>query len=439
MTSARPARRVLIAAASLTALLAAAACGGSSSDTPAAGTSSAPAVDLTKKGPIEYWQGKDTSGNVKNIIADWNKDHPDEQVTLRELPDNADQQRQQMIQNTQIKDTKMAVLSVDVVWTAEFAANGYVVPLPDDQFPTQDFLPATVNTATYFNKVYAYPTSSDGGLLYYRKDLLEKYDLEPPTTFDEMKAACETIQDGEGDKNLNCFAGQYQKYEGLTVNFAEAVNSANGDIVGEDGNPNVNTPEATAGLSALKGMFDDGTIPKGAITWQEEQGRQAFQDGELIFHRNWPYVYALASKDDGSSKVAGKFDVAPLPGVAGPGVSSLGGHNFAIAANAENKGTAADFIKYFASPEVQKSNIIATSAAPTRSELYTDPDVLKKYPYMPILLKSIETAQPRPVAVKYGDVTLAIQDAAYGTLQGQTEPEAALAGLQTKLEGLIQN
>ena len=99
-------------------------------------------------------------------------------------------------------------------------------------------------------------------------------------------------------------------------------------------------------------MFADGTIPKGAITWQEEQGRQAFQDGELIFHRNWPYVYALAQKTDGSSKVAGKFDVAPLPGVAGPGVSSLGGHNFAIAANAENKGTAADFMEDDRFPEV---------------------------------------------------------------------------------------
>jgi multiple sugar transport system substrate-binding protein len=437
MTSARPARRVLIAAASLTALLAAAACGGSG-ETPAAGGSSAPAVDLTKKGPIEYWQGKDTSGNVKNIIAAWNKDHPEEQVTLRELPDNADQQRQQMIQNTQIKDTKMAVLSVDNVWTAEFAANGYIVPLPADQFPTDDFVPATVNSGTYFNKLYAYPTSSDGGLLYYRKDLLDKYDLQPPTTFDEMKAACKTIKDGEGDAKLNCFAGQYQKYEGLTVNFAEAVNSAGGVIVGEDGKANVNTPEAKAGLDALSGMFADGTIPKGAITWQEEQGRQAFQDGELIFHRNWPYVYALAQKTDGSSKVAGKFDVAALPGITGPGVSSLGGHNFSIAANAENKGTAAEFIKYFGSAEVQKSNALATSAAPTRSALYTDPDMVKKYPYMPILLKSIETAQPRPKAVKYGDVTLAIQDAAYGTLQGQQTSDAALSGLQTKLEGLIQ-
>ena len=135
----------------------------------------------------------------KTHRGQWNKDHPNGQVTLHELPDNADQQRQQMIQNTQIKNPKMAVLSVDVVWTAEFAANGYVVaaagrPVPDRRLPASR--PST--RATYFNKLYAYPTTSDGGLLYYRKDLLDKYDLQPPTTFDEMKAACKKIKDGRG-------------------------------------------------------------------------------------------------------------------------------------------------------------------------------------------------------------------------------------------------
>ena len=85
------------------------------------------------------------------------------------------------------------------------------------------------------------------------------------------------------------------------------------------------TPEATKGLQTLVDWFKDGYIPKGAITWTEEEGRQAFQNGTLIFHRNWPYVYALAAKTDGSSKIVGKYDVAPLPGITGPGVSSLGG------------------------------------------------------------------------------------------------------------------
>ena len=218
-------------------------------------------------------------------------------MTLHELPDEADQQQQQMIQNTQIKNPKMAVLNVDVVWTAQFAANSYVEALPPDLFPTDGMLKATVDSATYFDKLYAYPRTSNGGLLFYRTDLLDKYSLEVPTTFDEMKAACDKIIAGEKNSKLACFAGQYNKYEGLTVNFDEAVHGAGGVIVGDDGKPNVATPEATLGLQTLTDWFKDGYIPKAAITWTEEEGRKAFQDGELVFHRNWPYVYTLCSQD----------------------------------------------------------------------------------------------------------------------------------------------
>jgi multiple sugar transport system substrate-binding protein len=437
MTFVRPAHRVLLAAASMSALFVAAACGGGGG-APSGGGSSAPAADFSKQGDIEVWQGKDTSGNFQKLIDQFNSQHPNGKVTFQELPDNADQQRQQMVQNTQIKNPKMAVLSVDVVWTAEFAAKGYVEALPPDKFPTDGFLKATVNSATYFNKLYAYPSTSDGGLLYYRKDLLNKYGLKPPTSFDEMKAACDKIQAGEKDNKLGCFAGQYNKYEGLTVNFDEAVHGAGGVIVGEDGKPNVATPEATKGLQTLTDWFKTGYIPKAAITWKEEEGRKAFQAGELIFHRNWGYVYNLANKTDGSSKIAGKFDVAPLPGITQSGVSSLGGHNYAIAKNAENKGTAVDFLKFMSSPETQKSNTLATSNSPALESVYSDPEVVKKFPFMPVQLKSIQGAVPRPKAVEYGDVTLAIQDAAYGALQGQTQPDAALQALQAKLQTLIK-
>lgn len=440
----RSGRRVAVAAVSLSALLVAAACGGSSSDSGSGSGSgsSAPAVDFTKQGDIELWNGKDVSGNLPKLIAQFNSQHPNGQVKFHELPDNADQQRQQMIQNTQIKNPAMAVISLDVVWTSEFAAKGYVVPLPADQFPTEGYLQSAVNASTYFNKLYAYPSTSDGGLLYYRKDLLDKYNLQPPTTFDEMKTACDTIKKGENNSKLDCFAGQYNKYEGLTVNFDEAVHSAGGVIVGDDGKPNVATPEAAKGLQTLSDWFKNGDIPKAAITWQEENGRQAFEAGQLIFHRNWGYVYNLAQTDK-DSVVKNKFDVAPLPGISGPGVSSLGGHNFAIAANAENKGTAVDFLKFMSSEEVQKSNTLATSQSPTLEKLYTDSDLVKKFPFMPTQLKSIQGAVPRPKAVEYGDVTLAIQDAAYGALQaganGQSsDSTAALQGLQTKLQTLIK-
>jgi multiple sugar transport system substrate-binding protein len=437
MTFVRPARRVLIAAASMSALFVAAACGGGGGGgAPEGGATSPAAADFTKQGDTEYWGGKDTAGNMQKLIDQFNAQHPNGKVTFHELPTQADQQRQQMIQNTQIKNAKMGILSMDVVWTAEFAAKGYVEAMPPDT-STDGMLKATVDAATYFNKLYGLPQTSDGGLLYYRKDLLDKYGLQVPTSFDEMKAACDKITAGEKNSKLGCFAGQYNKYEGLTVNFDEAVHGAGGVIVGDDGKPNVATPEATKGLQTLTDWFKDGHIPKAAITWDEEAGRVPFQHGELIFHRNWGYVYNHAANDK-DSDIKGKFDVAPLPGITGPGVSSLGGHTFAVAKNAENKGTALDFLKYVASPEVQKSNTLATSQSPVLESLYTDPDLVKKFPFMPTQLKSIQGAKPRPKAVEYGDVSLAIQDAAYGALQGQTQPDAALQALQAKLQTLIK-
>ena len=160
--------------------------------------------------------------------------------------------------------------------------------------------------------------------------------------------------------------------------------------------------------------------------------------GKLIFHRNWGYVQPRR-QERRHSKVEGKFDAAPLPGITGPGVSSLGGHNYAIAKNAENKGTALDFLKFMSSAGGAEGQALKR---PRRSgdwrrstRIRTS---LKKFPFYPILLKSIEGAKPRPKAVEYGDVTLAIQDAAYGALQGQTAPDAALQSLQTKLQTLIK-
>ena len=442
MTFVRQARRGLIAAAALSAVFVAAACGGSSSPSGSGSASASGGGDWTQQGDIEYWQGKDTSqsGWLQKTIDAFNAQHPNGKVTLHELPDNADQQRQQMIQNVQIKNPKMAVISVDVVWTSEFAANGYVEAPPDGAVDTSGYLKAAVNAATYFNKLYVVPNTSDGGLLYYRTDLLKKYGIDkPPTTFDEMKADCAKILPGQNDAKLACFAGQYNKYEGLTVNVAEAINSAGGVIVGDDGKPNVNTPQAQQGLGTLVDWFKTGLIPKGAITWQEEDGRRAFQSGELVFLRNWGYVYNLANKTDGSSKVAGKFLTAPLPGITVvPGVSSLGGHSLGIAKTAQNKGTALDFVKFMSTAENQKSNALATSSAPVLEALYSDPELVKAFPMYPTLLKSIQGAVPRPKVVNYGDVTLAIQDSSYSALQQQIPTDQALQQMQAKLETLIK-
>jgi multiple sugar transport system substrate-binding protein len=423
------------------AALLAAACGDdspSSSGGGGGGGGGNAADALTGVGEIAFATGKDTSGNMQKLVDKWNADHPDQKVRIVELPESADGQRQQMVQNAQVKSDAYTILNLDVVWTAEFAANKWVMELPADQFELDKFLKPAVDTGKYRDKLYAVPVYSDGGLLYYRKDLLDKVGDKPPTTVNEMIATCGKIKALPEGAAIGCYAGQFEKYEGLTVNFAEAVQSAGGTIVDDSGKVTVNSSQAKQGLDTLVQGFKTGLIPQKAITYKEEEGRRAFQAGELVFHRQWPYAYAKANQTDGSSQVAGKFDVAPLPGATGPGSSSLGGHNLAISAFAKNKKTAVDFIKYFTSEETERSNLLATSQAPTRSDLYTDAELTKQFPYLPTLKASIEKAVPRPKAIKYGDVTAAIQEAAYGALTGTKTTDAALSELQSKLEALVK-
>jgi trehalose/maltose transport system substrate-binding protein len=384
-------------------------------------------ASLTARGPITYVAGKDNNNVNRSTIDKWNKAHPDEKVTFKEQSDQADQQHDDLVQHFQAKDQNYDVTSVDVIWTAEFAAKGWLHPLKDSfAVDTSKFLPATVKTVTYNNTLYALPYASDGGLLFYRKDLVKT----PPKTWDEMMGMCSIAK----QNNMGCYAGQLTKYEGLTCNATEAINTAGGKVVGDDGKtPEVNSPESAKGLSRLAEAYKDGNIPKEAITFQEEQSRQAFEAGKLLFLRNWPYVYSLATTD-ASSKVKDKFGIAPLPGDSGPGASTLGGHNAAISAYSKNKATALDFLKFWSSEETGRYFATQGSLAPVLSALYDDPTLVKKLPYLPTLKTSIENAVPRPVTPFYPAVTKAIQDNSYAAIKGDKPVDQALTDMQNAIK-----
>lgn len=401
------------------------ACGGGGGGGTTGGGSDADA-NLDSRGPITFVQGKDNNNVIRPLIDKWNAAHKDEQVTFKEQTDQADQQHDDLVQHFQAKQSDYDVTDVDVVWTAEFAAKGWLQPLKDKMaVDTSAMLPATVNSATYKGTLYAAPRTSDGGILFYRKDLVPN----PPKTWDEMMGMCSIAQ----QNNIGCYAGQFSKYEGLTVNASEAINSAGGSVLDKDGKPSLNTPEAKAGLGNLAKAYADGNIPKEAITYKEEDSRQAFQSGKLLFLRNWPYVYSLMSTE-GSSAVKDKFGMAALPGKDGPGASSLGGHNTAISVYSKHKATALDFVKFLTSAESEKFYATQGSLAPVLGSLYSDQELVAKLPYLPVLKTSIDNAVPRPVTPFYPAVTKAIQDNAYSAIKGEKSVETALSDMQKSIE-----
>jgi multiple sugar transport system substrate-binding protein len=391
-------------------------------------------VDAKERGPITL-AASDASGEIALLIKRWNAEHPGEKATLVELPEDADQQRQLMIQNAQLKTDTYSVLMLDVVWTSEFASHRWIDEIPASSFPFDKTMGPIRATAKYRDKWFAMPYKSDGAMLYYRKDLLDKAGVkEPPKTWGEMREVCDKVL-GEKSK-MSCYGGQFEKYEGLTVNFSEAINSAGGEVTDAKGIPHLDTPEAARGMDNLVRSFKDGTIPKSAITFMEEQGRRAFEKGDLLFYRNWPYQYAISAKKAKNNEVAGKFGVAPIPGEKGPGASSLGGSNLALSSSARNKASALDFMRFMTNEQSARFKLEKASLAPVFAKLYDEPQYVKKFPYLPVLKKSILNAEPRPRVVQYGDATKAIQNTSYDALTGKQSSAAALRSLQRQLRAL---
>jgi multiple sugar transport system substrate-binding protein len=427
--------RAAVAVAAVTAgLLLAAGC---SPDGPPSGI---PATAADGLGPITFATGGDDAGFFKTLIGPWNKEHPDQQVTLLVLPETANGQLAQLTANLQAGSPVYDVIDMDVVWTAEFASAGWILPLQANMFQLEDFLRPAVDTAMYGGHLWAVPYYSNADLLYFRKDILAKAGKQAPRTWAQLENIAKTIAPRYG---LQGYAGQFAPYEGLTVNFAEAVQSAGGSILSPGSSAvTVDSPQAEAGLDFLVDGLREGWIPKSSLTYEEESSAADFESGKLLFLNNWPFVYSQASERgpaNPDNKVYGKVGVTALPGRDGPGSSSLGGANLAVSTYSRHQRTALAFIRYLTSLPEEKQLLIDSGFPPVWTQLYTNRAMVKRFPYLPVLKNAILAAQPRPSIADYDQASLAISSAVYQALTFRTPPAQALAEMAAQLTQIIRD
>jgi multiple sugar transport system substrate-binding protein len=427
---AAPAARIALAAA---AALLASGCG--LIGTAAAAPTSATTPSLSGIGPITLAIGQlDTTTYLPSLISEWNRANPGQRVTLIKLPNDTDDQLAQLAANLQAHSDAYDVMSLDVIWTAQFASNGWIIPLNGNQFPLGDFLRPAVDTAMYAGRLWAIPYTSNAELLYYRSDILSQAGALPPRTWAQLAAEAQQVAPQYG---MSGYAGQFAAYEGLTVNFAEAVQSAGGSILSPDGTKvTINSPQARQALSFLVGGFRDGWIPAAALNYDELASQNAFEQGKALFLNNWPYVYGEA--EGPGSEVAGKIGVEALPGPDGPGSSSLGGANLAISAFSRHQRTALAFIKFMTSETVERQILINGSLPPVWTQLYTDPSLIQRFPYLPTLEQAILSARPRPAVPDYNQLSLAISSSVHQALMQRVSVNTTITNLSGELNQIIK-
>ncbi len=386
-------------------------------------------------GPLTLATAGDLTNYLGPLLAGWNRAHPSEHVTLVELPDSADESRAQMATDLRAGErSRFDVLNIDVNWTTEFAAAGWIKPLPRSRFPLDTFLAPVVNTATYEGRLYAVPYVTNAGLLLYRKDILAEAGVTAPRTWGELERYAKTLAPARG---LEGYAGQFLPYEGLTVNAAEAVYSAGGTILGDEGERvTVDSAAAREAFGFLARGVREGWIPREALAYKEEESKRAFLEGRLLFLRDWPYAYVAASAS--GSPVAGKVGAVPLPGPDGPGRSVLGGSNLAVSSHARHPDSAARLIAYLTGERVQRQVLTRGALPPVRAALYEDPELIRRFPYLPTLRTSVLAAAPRPKSPLYGQVSLVVQAVVDDVMAGRETPGAAVGRLARELDELAR-
>jgi multiple sugar transport system substrate-binding protein len=337
-------------------------------------------------------------------VADFESRHPGLKIVREVGPHSSSAFHDLVTQKLKNRDPRMDVFFMDVIWPAEFASAGWALPL-DRFFPAaerEQFLAAPIAANTYEKQVYGVPLFVDAGLLYYRKDLLAKYNLPAPNTWPELVRQAKTILAKEHDRHLIGYSAQFKQYEGLICNMMEFILSNGGAFWDEQAmKSTLDSSSAKEAVRFVRDQIVGGISPRGVLAYEEPDSLALFTQGRAVFHRNWPYAWEAAN-DPASSKVAGRVGIASLPSFPGSTkVATLGGWQLAISPFSRKPDLAWKFVDFMTDYAMQKRIALATGRAPARKALYHDADVLKKNPQFESLFDTFVRAVPRPTTPVY--------------------------------------
>jgi trehalose/maltose transport system substrate-binding protein len=357
-------------------------------------------------------------------------------IKLVPHPAASDAAYSQLARNFSAKSSSLDVMMLDVVWPGAFAP--YLVNLkPALGAQAKLHAAGIVSNNTIGGKLVAMPWFGDFGILYYRTDLLKKYGYNaPPKTWAELGTMAKKIQTGERGSNADFYGFVYQgnAYEGLTCDALEWLASSKAGNIIDNGKASINNPTATSTLNLFRSWVGD-ISPRGVTSYQEEDARNAFDAGNAVFMRNWPYAYG-ASK---GTPVDGKFDVTVLPhGEGGASVGTVGGWQLAVSKYSKHIPASIELVRYLTSPAAEKFDAIYNTNVPTIPSVATDKAVVAANPYLKPEIANVQrvTRPAKYLKTKYQQGSQIIYQGINQILNGQ-DAKNVLPGVQQQLDRLL--
>jgi multiple sugar transport system substrate-binding protein len=373
----------------------------------------------------------------RDLLDRFEQENPRVKVKDETLPASTDEQHQFYVINLEGKSADFDVLSMDVIWVQEFSRAGWLREVSHLLAPGEEnaFFRGPVQAVTYEGKLYAVPWYIDAGLLYYRKDILEKHGRRVPRTWQELADTAKYIT--EREKEPYGFIWQGKQYEGLVCNVLEYFWSNGGDVL-RNGRVVIDSQQNIEALTFMRDLIAKyGVTPPLVTTAIEEPTRHLFGSGKALFMRNWPYAYNIFQR--GGSAVRGKVGIAALPSFPGRRpASTLGGWQLGVNRFSHNQEAAEKLVRFLTSPSAQKELARTVGYKPARKSLYKDPDLLREQPFITSLYGIFLKARPRPVTPYYMMITQVLQPEFSAAISGIKSPEDALASAQKQVEHILE-
>ena len=379
---------------------------------------------------LVYWE---------KVIGEFQK-QSNIQVEMLRRPSNTDQQRQSLIISLKAELSDPDVFLMDVAWIGMFAAAGWLEPLGNDVDATPFFQTVIHSVDTMDGRLIALPVYMDGGVLYYRKDLLKLGGLKgPPKTWSELLASGKKVQEQLRKVNPKFYGFVWSgaQYEGLITVFMEFAGTEGGFIRNGAG-VRLNSPANLAALTFMHDLIwkDKISPPNTYTTMREEQVRTYFQEGNAMYERNWPYAWSLHQAKD--SKVRGKTAVAPVPGPQeSTSASTLGGFHIGVSAFSDAKDAAKKFVRFVTFFACQKEMVLSLGWNPGRQDLYRDREVLRKAPHLRKLMVVFQRSRPRPLVPYYSQISVVAQRQINAVLANKVAPREALADADREIAAML--
>jgi multiple sugar transport system substrate-binding protein len=353
-------------------------------------------------------------------------------IQIQQLPTAADGQREQLVRRSAAKDSSLDILGLDVVWEAEFAEAGWIVPLTGERRRqvTQDAVKAALDTATWKRQLVAAPFNSNTQLLWYRKDLVPN----PPRTWAEMISQAEALA-RQGKPHYIEIQGA--SYEGYTVWINAMVLSAGGQVLSDNGQQAVLGPKAAQGISLIGQLARSPAADPSLGVQMEDQNRLAFETGKAAFEINYPFVWPSAQEN--APAMAKQMAWAEYPRVDAnlPSRPPVGGTDLAVSTYSPHKEQAFDAIMCLRNRANQLRNAVKGGLPPTLASLYRDPRLVNGgYPFAAEILDSLQRGGVRPKTPAYQSVSIAMQTTLYPPA---TAGPGKLPQLRTQLADAIES